>query len=125
MFVAIIGSRDFTNYEYLKYKCDQILNQSKGITIISGGARGTDRMAERYATEKNLPIVIMKADWIQNGKSAGMIRNRLMLKVATHVIAFWDYQSPGTKHMIESAKRLKKQTRIISTKIKQACQLPS
>ena len=124
MYVAIIGSRDFYDYEYLKYKCDILLSQSKSVTIISGGARGTDRLAERYAAEKNLPIVVMKADWASNGKAAGMIRNKLMLKVATHVIAFWDYQSPGTKHMIESAKRLKKQTRIICTQIKQACQMP-
>jgi hypothetical protein len=116
MKVAIIGSRSLTNYELFKVKCDTILSSSKSITIISGGAKGTDRLAERYAAEKNIPILIYKADWDLHGRSAGMKRNTLMLNDCTHVIAFWDRNSPGTLHMINQSRICGKKLRIIKFK---------
>ena len=113
MKIAIIGSRSFTDYELFKAKCDTILSNSKSITIISGGAKGTDRLAERYAAEKNIPIHIYKANWDLHGKSAGMKRNVLMLNDCTHVIAFWDGNSPGTLHMISQARINGKILRVI------------
>ena len=113
MKVAIIGSRSFTNYEFLKEKCDTILSNTKSVTVVSGGARGTDRLAEKYAAEKNIPVEVYKANWELHGRSAGMKRNLTMLKACTHVIAFWDGKSPGTLHMIDKANNLGKQLRII------------
>jgi len=113
MKIAIIGSRSFTDYELFKAKCNAILSNSKSITIISGGAKGTDRLAEKYAAEKNIPILIYKANWDLHGKSAGMKRNVLMLNDCTHVIAFWDGNSPGTLHMISQARINAKKLRVI------------
>jgi len=113
MKIAIIGSRSFTDYELFKVKCDTILSNSKSITIISGGAKGTDRLAEKYAAEQNIPILIYKANWDLHGKSAGMKRNVLMLNDCTHVIAFWDGNSPGTLHMISQARINGKGLRVI------------
>jgi len=113
MKIAIIGSRSFTDYELFKVKCDNILSNSRSITIISGGAKGTDRLAEKYAAEKNIPILIYKANWDLHGKSAGMKRNVLMLNDCTHVIAFWDGNSPGTLHMISQARINGKKLRVI------------
>ena len=45
------------------------------------------------------------ADWEQYGPRAGYIRNSEMAKVATHLIAFWDGRSKGTKHMIDIARK--------------------
>ena len=42
-----------------------------------------------------------------------MIRNEEMAKNADALVAFWDGQSHGTKHMIEMAKKYKLDTRII------------
>ena len=113
MKVAIIGSRDFSDYRLLKQKCNLILSGSESFTILSGGARGTDRLAERYAREKDIPILIYKPDWIEHGRKAGMIRNNQILLFCTHVIAFWDGKSPGTKHMIIQSKILGKKLRIV------------
>jgi hypothetical protein len=115
MKVAIIGSRDFSDYRLLRQKCNLILSSLESFTILSGGARGADRLAERYAREKGLPILIYKADWIEFGKQAGMIRNNQILLFCTHVIAFWDGKSPGTWHMIIQAKILGKKLRIVRT----------
>jgi len=113
MKIAIIGSRTLTNYELFKAKCDTILSNSKSITIISGGAKGTDRLAEKYAAEKCIPILIYRANWDLHGKSAGMKRNILMLNDCTHVIAFWDGNSSGTLHMISQARINGKKLRVI------------
>ena len=113
MKVAIIGSREFTDYELLKRKCDGILKNIQCPTIISGGAKGTDQLAERYARENNFPIIIHKPNWYTDGKRAGMKRNISILKECTHVIAFWNGISPGTEHMIRYSKIYKRELRIV------------
>lgn len=113
MKVAIIGSREFTDYELLKKKCDCILKNIQCPTIISGGARGTDNLAERYARERKFPVIIHKPNWDLDGKSAGMKRNIAILKDCTHVIAFWNGISPGTEHMIRYSKIYRRVLRIV------------
>ena len=36
---------------------------------------------------------------------AGILRNEDMLTIATHLVAFWNGISSGTKHMIEIASK--------------------
>ncbi len=108
MKIIIAGGREFTQYEILKKVCDHMLSKVQDlstITIVSGGARGVDKMGERYAQERGIPCVIFKADWDNLGKSAGYKRNQEMADYASHLIAFWDGKSRGTKHMIDIAKR--------------------
>ena len=111
--VAIIGSRTFTDYDFFKMKCDSILRNLESFAIISGSARGTDTLTERYAAERNIPFQAYKANWDQDGRSAGMVRNITMLNECTHVIAFWDGNSSGTAHMISNAQNQHKIIRII------------
>ncbi len=46
--IIIAGSIDFNNYEYLKEKANNILQD--GDVIIIGGARGTDELALNMLT---------------------------------------------------------------------------
>lgn len=106
--LIIAGGRDFTDYELLRDRCDFKLSSvdtTHDITIISGGARGADSLAQQYSTDRNYALEIMEADWDTHGKSAGYKRNQAMSDVATHLIAFWDGESRGTKHMIDIATR--------------------
>jgi YspA, cpYpsA-related SLOG family len=108
MKTAIIGSRGITNYELLK-------QAAKGLTItavISGGATGADQLAERYAQENNLPLLIIPPDWDTYGKSAGMMRNAEIVKTAEQMIALWDGQSKGTEGTIQMAKRAGKPVKV-------------
>lgn len=73
-------------------------------------------MAERYAREMGIPLKVIKPEWDILGSKAGMIRNEVVLSLSTHVIAFWDGSSPGTRHMIIKAKKLNKTLRIIRIK---------
>lgn len=106
--IIIAGGREFTNYALLKNVCDHMLSvvrTTSDVTIVSGGARGVDKMGERYATEHGINLIVMNADWETHGKSAGYKRNQEMADVSTHLVAFWDGKSRGTKHMIDIAKR--------------------
>ena len=105
--VIVAGSRDFTDYTRMCKVLDEVIE--KDDIIISGGARGADRIGEQYAHDTGLEIVVMLADWDKWGKSAGYRRNEEMAKVADGLVAFWDGNSKGTKHMIDLARKYKLQ----------------
>jgi len=73
--------------------------------LVCGMAHGVDMMAHFWARETGIPIKEFPADWDKYGKSAGPIRNQEMLKYADALIAIWDGESKGTKHMISIAKK--------------------
>lgn len=105
MKIAIVGSRDFNNYALLKKFIDDKLEEldiaNKIDTVVSGGARGADALAERYADEHGLLKAIYPADWKKYGKRAGFIRNIDIIRNCDICFAFWDGESHGTKHDID------------------------
>lgn len=111
--VAIIGSRDFKDYEKLKITIPFIIPIKDIEKIVSGGARGADKLAELFAKENKIPIEIYKAEWENYGKSAGMIRNKEIINNCDMVIAFWDGESKGTKNSLKYAKKMEKKIKII------------
>lgn len=113
MRIIVAGGRDFKNYDILKDKCDNILHNLEFVEIVSGTANGADNLGEKYAEEKGYPIKSFPADWDTHGKSAGYIRNKEMAEYADSLIAFWDGESRGTRHMIALAKKEGLKIRII------------
>lgn len=106
--VIIAGGRDLENYKYMCEKLDDLFYNStnfekRDIKIISGMAKGADTLAIRYADEHNLTKILFPANWKSYPRIAGFLRNEDMLSIATHLIAFWDGKSSGTKHMIDIA----------------------
>lgn len=115
--VVVAGGRDFTNYNLLKEKVDNILSQKKlthKILILSGKSIGADCLGEIYALENNLEILSYPADWDKFGKKAGVKRNAEMINDADALIAFWNGNSRGTKYMIDIATKKGKMIRIIN-----------
>jgi len=110
MNIAIVGSRTFNNYNLLE---TELLKYDNINFIISGGAIGADRLAEKFALKYNIKTIIYKPDWGKYGKSAGYIRNKDIVNHADVVIAFWDGQSKGTKHSIDIATATNKKLIII------------
>lgn len=102
MNIAVVGSRDFYGYSILEEAVDKFIknNKIKSVTIISGGARGADSLAEMYAQKRGYKIKIHEADWDKYGKRAGMMRNEQIIKDSRHILAFWDMESVGTSHTI-------------------------
>jgi hypothetical protein len=106
--VIIAGGRDFDDYVYMSTKLNELFNDpntfnNKAIKVISGMAKGADTLGIRYADEHKLTKILFPANWKEYPRIAGFLRNNDMLSVATHLIAFWDGKSNGTKHMIEIA----------------------
>lgn len=103
MRTIIAGSRNVTDYDIL---LQAIENCPFHISVVlSGTARGVDRMGERFALQQKIPLEKYPADWNKWGKSAGYKRNELMAEKAEALLALWDGESRGTKHMIDIAKK--------------------
>jgi hypothetical protein len=100
MKIIIAGSRTITDYQIIKKAIED--SQFQITEIVSGGAVGVDRLGERYARENKIPVKQFIPDW-SCGKVAGLKRNTEMANYGDALIAIWDGESRGTKHMIAEA----------------------
>ena len=101
MKVIIAGSRTGVKYADV---VEAVSKANFDITfIVSGKANGADTLGEIYAMKHNIKVIEFPAKWVLWGKSAGYRRNVEMAEYADALIAIWDGQSVGTKHMIQIA----------------------
>ena len=114
MKIIIAGGRDFNDYDTLQSYCDSMLANQETVEIVSGTAKGADKLGERYAKDRGHKLTLFPADWNNLGKSAGYIRNKQMAEYADALIAFWDKRSKGTKHMIDLATKMGLKIRIVN-----------
>lgn len=96
--LIIAGSRDFNDYELLKKEVDSYVKSldKPVIEIVSGTARGADKLGEKYAKEKGLSLIDFPAEWEKYGKKAGYLRNTEMSKYCDYAILFTN-GSKGTE----------------------------
>jgi len=103
MKVIIAGSRTITDYDVVEAA---IKESGFEITeVVSGGARGPDQIGEQYAARNSICLKQFIPNWKKLGRSAGYIRNEKMAEYGEALIAVWDGESKGTKHMIDSANK--------------------
>lgn len=103
MRVIVAGSRSVTDYAVVR---QAIIDSGFSMTkLVSGGARGVDRLGERFAQERGIEVLRFDAQWTTRKRAAGPIRNERMGRAAEALVAIWDGLSPGTLHMIDVAKR--------------------
>lgn len=115
--LIVAGGRDFADRTLLEAEILRLANnelKDKAVSIVSGMARGADRLAYEFAKSKYIQLYEFPADWNKYGKSAGYRRNSEMSQFADGLLAFWDGKSRGTKHMIEYMRRLNKPVEIIN-----------
>ena len=116
MKVAIIGSRKFTNQKLFNKIIDRLFAKETFLNvngIVSGGAKGTDTLAENYANEHGIEMKIFLPDWDGLGKSAGFKRNYQIWEEADIGIAFWDGVSKGTSHSFSISKNMNKKLVVV------------
>ena len=103
MKTAIVGSRGFEDYPYLAECLDK---HPVPITkIVSGGAKGADELAHRYANERGISVEIYLPQYGQYGKSAPLKRNIQIVEASEQLIAFWDGKIRGTAFTIKEARK--------------------
>ena len=107
---AIVGSRNFEDYDLMEEVLDAYTNLD---VIISGGAKGADSLARHYAVVNDIKLIEFIPEWSKYGRSAGFKRNKLIIEDCDICIAFWDTKSKGTKSSINLAKKLNKSLRIV------------
>jgi hypothetical protein len=109
--MIVAGGRDFNDFNYLEKVLIEIGDLYEDIIIVSGNARGADKLAIEFAQKHDAMVEIYPADW-SLGKSAGYIRNQQMADISNVLVAFWDGTSKGTKHMIATMQWAGKPTHI-------------
>ncbi len=120
--VIVAGSRGFRNakaaFQALDFVLGEKLKKDK-VVIVSGGAQGPDTLGKLWTQQTLLPVQCVEypAEWGKYGRSAGMRRNDVMADNADALIAFWDGQSVGTRHMIDKMVRMGKPVRIVHVNI--------
>jgi len=101
--VLVCGSRSWDDAQTIRARLSTL---PVGSTIVTGGARGADQLAESIARSLGFDVETHRADWKRHGKHAGFVRNLKMLDTRPDlVLAFHDGRSTGTQHTIDEARR--------------------
>ena len=108
MRTIIAGSRKVTDYQSV---CRAILKSGWMPTVVlCGMAKGVDLLGKQWAETHGIPVEtypVSEYEWNRYGPRAGILRNIKMAEHAEALIAIWDGTSPGTGHMIDTARRKK------------------
>lgn len=108
--VLVCGDREWDDIEGVWKVLDRVYEKyGVELLIITGGARGADDIARKWAVTNAIDHVTRYAHWSQEGTSAGPQRNkRMLMEHDPHlVIAFHDdlTKSKGTRGMISLAEK--------------------
>ena len=107
MKLMIAGSRTITDFNLENYISNDVE------LIISGGAKGIDTLAEKYADKHNLSKLVLRPKYNLYGKGAPLKRNEEMIDIADSILVIWDKKSTGTKYTIDYAKKKSKPINVI------------
>ena len=108
MKLLIIGSRTVVDFDFTPYVGEEI------DLIISGGAKGIDKLAEAFADRHQISKLIIYPQYRRYGKAAPIKRNRQMVDFADAVLAVWDGHSKGTLGTIRYAQKQQKHLTIVT-----------
>ena len=114
--VIVAGSRHFDDIEtFFIWDTFKSLFQTYHphylCSIVSGGAKGIDRLGEKWAKQYEAPCKVFLPDWDTHGKAAGPIRNRHMAEYAAAgprsgaLVLIWDGKSKGSASMLSEARK--------------------
>lgn len=112
MRILVCGGRNFSDRDLVfdaLYKIaperppDEYGNTLPDCTIIHGGAKGADSIADEWAVVNWTGLEIYKADWNTHGKAAGAIRNRRMLRDGKPDVVVAFPGGRGTADMVKIA----------------------
>ena len=104
MRIIVTGGRDYADEATIRLALEYLRDRCGGITVIQGGATGADALARAWASgQDGVSVVTVPANWTKYRKSAGPIRNKIMLDQCKpdFVLAFPGGR--GTRHMTNIA----------------------
>lgn len=114
--LAVIGSRTFDDKDRMWKILDKNIHKIE--FIISGNAQGADYLAQQWALDRGIPLIIFPAKWKRPDgtvdKGAGFRRNRQIVAACDKLLAFHDGVSKGTLNSIQCAESLCKPYHIVT-----------
>ncbi len=96
----VCGGRKFAN----KGQLYEELDDRPVSAIVHGDAKGADRLAGQWASERGIPEILVPANWIYHHKGAGPIRNGWMLKFVRVDVVLAFPGGTGTANMVSQAR---------------------
>jgi hypothetical protein len=97
--ILITGSRTWTAVTTMRTELARWRQVYPGAVLVHGACRGANVMAAGIWLGWHLPVEPHPADWTTHGKSAGLLRNRLMVDLGADVcLAFIRDHSHGAEH---------------------------
>ena len=111
MKLAIIGSRGINEINIDEYIDSSVTE------IVSGGARGVDTLAKKFALSNGIKIVEFLPDYKKYRRGAPILRNKEIVDYADKVLVFWDGESKGSKSVIDYAKKISKPCEVIIIRV--------
>ncbi len=123
-YVALVGSSKAKKdlYPEVKEKFLNYLSENNidvnDIVLVSGGAKGVDKFAEKLAEELDIDIVVIRPDYDEHYfKQAPLERNKRIAGLADIVVAFPKFgSSSGTLNTLKHARSFGKKTKVFYLK---------
>ena len=107
MKLLVIGSRSIKDFDLSKYI------RSDTDIIITGGAKGIDTIAERYADEHKISKIVLRPQCHLYKRGAPLKRNEKMVDIADEILVIWDGVSKGSQYTIKYANKKNKNVMLI------------
>lgn len=107
MKVLVAGSRSIDKFDLNEHIPSNVT------MIISGGAKGIDAIAEKYADENGIPKTIIRPQYNLYGRAAPIKRNEQMVDMADFVLVIWDGKSKGSKYTVKYAQKKNKFVKLV------------
>lgn len=103
MKILIAGGRNFTDKQFLFSYMEKYLEEVS--CVISGTAKGADKLGEAWAKHHNITLERYPAQWAKYGRAAGPIRNQEMLDKGKPDLVVVFKGGSGSKHMATIARK--------------------
>ena len=125
MRIAIVGSRSINNTDEIKTLIDSIIpyvtQKETPLTIISGGAKGVDTIAQEWASERKHDFILIKPYHLLDNQvpyeaKFFFVRNKQIVDNSDAIVAIWDEESSGARDTIRYATKCKKPVVVYSYK---------
>lgn len=113
MMLMVAGSRSI-DADVLKI--DMYMPEDADV-IITGGEKGVDALAEKYADDNGIEKIVMRGGREHSESSVPSDRTRQMMERADRVLVFWDGKSSGSKAVYDYAKEQGKPVDMIILKM--------
>lgn len=96
--LLVTGSRSIEDPWIVDYVLQQVVPAERATCIMHGGAAGVDTLADAWARQQGLPVVVVPGQ-----RGAYLARDKAMVERADRVVAIWDGHSRGTQYTADTA----------------------